>query len=253
MPKLLEINNFINSLLESDTYIDNSKNGLQVDCGQKDIKKIALSVDSGLSIIKQAIYEKADILICHHGLFWGEEQTITGSLGDKVRLLIENKCSLIAQHLPLDGNLEVGNNIELARLFELDTIERFCPHYDQFIGVRGIYKNPKRIDYFIEKGKNLIGFKNFLSLPFGKMEINKIAIVSGSGSSAIPYIDSNEIDLFISGEPKQSNYHHFKELQTNALFLGHYATETVGVRALGEKLKQKFGVESVFINEPTGI
>ena len=37
----------------------------------------------------------------------------------------------------------------------------------------------------------------------------------------------------------------------NVIFAGHYATETVGVQALGRHLAERFGVEVKFLDFPT--
>jgi putative NIF3 family GTP cyclohydrolase 1 type 2 len=39
----------------------------------------------------------------------------------------------------------------------------------------------------------------------------------------------------------------------NVFYGGHYATETFGVKAFSEHLAQKFGLESVFLDYPTGL
>lgn len=253
MANLQEINTYINELLETPAYPDSSANGLQVESSNTEIKTIALAVDSGLSVIKESINQNADLLIVHHGLFWGSQELIINSFGKKVETLLNNNCSLIAQHLPLDGNREVGNGAELAKFLGLQEIEGFWPIEDQFIGVKGKLKTPQDINYFIEKAKNLIGAIKPFTLEFGKDKIINCAIATGSGDSAIPFCNKEEFDLFISGEPKQDSYHKTKEQEINAIFMGHYATETFGVIALGKKLEDKFGIKTIFIDEPTGI
>ena len=46
--------------------------------------------------------------------------------------------------------------------------------------------------------------------------------------------------------------HQARERNLNVLFAGHYATETLGVRALGDHLAERFGLETVFLDAPTG-
>jgi dinuclear metal center YbgI/SA1388 family protein len=221
--------------------------------GSKTVSKVAVAVDSGESIIEKAIAAKAELLIVHHGLLWGHEQPITGAFGRKIRKLITGGCSLYASHLPLDGHPEVGNNALLAKFFELSIDSMFVMAGAKPIGVSAHSSVPRSLDFFLTKAKSLIGFGPSLALPFGPTEIRRVGIISGSGSSELHVAAELGMDLLISGEPKQSAYHQCKELKINALFAGHYATETVGVRALGDLLEKQFGVASVFIDEPTGI
>ena len=251
---LFEINNYINELLDTKSYPDDSANGLQIESSNVEVSRIALAVDAGQSVIESACKQNADLLIVHHGVFWGQSTSVTGILAKKVNTLIDSGCSLLAQHLPLDGDMQFGNNIELARLFQLEDIQRFCPHGEgQFIGTSGKLTKPQPLSYFTDKASTLAGFTHPLTLEFGKKEISSCAIVSGSGSFTLSMAAEQGFDLLISGEPKQSNYHDTKELGINAAFYGHYATETVGVKALGKHLKEKFTVETFFIDEPTGI
>lgn len=254
MLNLFKLNNFINNLLETPSYPDQSQNGLQVESANIEIKKIALAVDSGLSVIKEATEKNADLLIVHHGILWGDSPAITGAFAKKIDLLLDSGCSLIAQHLPLDGNPEVGNNYELARLFSLQNISGFWEHgKGKFIGAKGELSKPVDIDYFLEKAQSLDGFGYNLKLEFGKQKIKTCAIVSGGGSGRAELAHKENIDLFIAGEPKQASFHNARDLEQSMLFLGHYATETVGVKALGRRIEKEFELETFFIDQPTGI
>lgn len=244
---------FLNNILSPEKYKDACFNGLQVDSGNVEIKKVGLSVDSGLSILEAAIENKCDLLICHHGIIWGGESSINGILAKKLQLLIKNNCSLYTSHLPLDGNLEIGNNAELARFFSLSDIEPFFSIDGMTIGVKAKTTKTEDIQFFISKSSDMIGKIQPTVLPFGKNQIDTVGIVSGSGSSAIAVCVEENLDLLISGEPKQESYHLAKDLSQSALFLGHYATETFGVKALGKRLETEFNIETIFINEPTGI
>jgi len=167
--------------------------------------------------------------------------------------LIEGGCSLYASHLPLDAHREVGNNAELARAVGLTDLEPYMPYKGALLGVRGRCTPPRSRDSFIEIAERFVGAKPCLTLPFGPERISTVGVVTGSGTLALEESARLGLDLFITGEPKQASYHEAKELGLNVIFAGHYATETFGVRALGERLKNTFSVEPLFIDEPTGI
>lgn len=252
MAELSEIVTFLTELLHPAEFTDSAFNGLQLE-GCSKITRVAVAVDSGESIIDQAISSGAQLLIVHHGLLWGSEMPLVGSYGRKVRKLIQAGCSLYGSHLPLDGHPEAGNNALLAQHFGLSPTGMFCGIGGKLIGVKARTPQPQPAEYFAQKAQALPGFGPYLWLPFGPSLIENVGIVSGSGSSAIEEAASLGLDLLISGEPKQHVYHQCKELNLNALFAGHYATETLGVLELGRRLEERFGITKIFIDEPTGI
>ena len=253
MAQLGSIVQYLAQLLDPASFHDSSYNGLQVDSGVETIKKVAFAVDGGLSVIEKAVRLKSQLLIVHHGILWGSESAVNGNHGRRVRALIKGGCSLYGSHLPLDANWEVGNNAELARLFELSEWEPFCHHENRSIGIKGITPSPKKLDYFISLAKQLHGAQEPFVLPFGKTSIEKVGIVSGGGSFALYPAAEEGLDLLITGEPRQEAYHLAKETGMNVIFAGHYATETVGVLALKDRMEKDLGISAVFIEEVTGI
>lgn len=243
---------YLDELLRPALYTDASKNGLQVDAGRSEVTRVAVAVDSGLSVVEEAVDKSADLLIVHHGLFWGSESTLTGAFGAKIRLLVQGGCSLYASHLPLDGNPEVGNAFELGRFLGVSDLAGFCHYGGMTIGARGALHSAT-VDSVAKACASMLGAGSPLILPFGRKQIDTVAIVTGSGSSALEDCSREGIDLLISGEPKQAAFHTCKELGLNAIFAGHYATETFGVRALLSRIQAAFSVEGIFIDQPTGI
>lgn len=251
---LTSIVQHLDQLLESSTYKDYGINGLQVDSGRSQIRTIACAVDSGLTVIEKAVEQSADLLIVHHGLFWGYAAALTGPLGSKVRLMMQKGCSLYASHLPLDGHLEFGNAAQIAKLLKATSIEGAYTHENKTIGVKSKWQSPLSLESISETLSLISGAtRPPLVLSFGKREISSAAIITGSGGSLLGQVLASGVDLFITGEPKQELFYTLKEHGVNAIFAGHYATETFGVRALAHVLVERFRVDSIFIDEPTGI
>ena len=244
----------LNQLLENDKYRDEFLNGLQVDSGNQEIKKVAGAVDAGLSVFESAVAEGADLLLTHHGLLDINSQRITGVHAKKIQTLIKGGCSLYTSHLPLDGNLEVGNAAELARHLDMVDILPYFVIDGRSIGVSARFKQEKSLKEITSMLSMLEGGSSQpMLLNFGKQRIKTVGIVTGSGSSAIGASAEAGFDLLISGESKQKAYHMAKEFQTNVIFAGHYATETFGVKALLRHLALRFQISTVFVHEPTGI
>ncbi len=253
MAQLNSIVTYLDSLLKPGEFQDYGFNGLQLESPRSDIRKVAFAVDAGMSVIEEAVAQDAHLLIVHHGIMWGKPEPICGPYGKKVELLLRSRCSLYASHLPLDAHSEVGNAFELGRFFELQNLESFFEHRGKTIGAKGRFSKARELAELIEKAKSMHGSSLPLALPFGKNFIENVGIVTGSGSEALEACARAGFDLLISGEPKHEAYHRAKELGINALFTGHYASETFGVNALSRRLKRDFDVEIIFIDEPSGI
>ena len=254
MAHLSRIIEFLDTLLEPNKYHDSGHNGLQVDSGVDEVITIAGAVDCGLSIIATAVEGDADLLITHHGMYWGESAHVAnGMFGTKLRLLMQHPCSLYTSHLPLDGNLEVGNAAEILRLLGVNEVHPFAVDGTVTLGARGELNHPASIAEIAQALSLCEGYGPEIFFPFGSNDIKTIGVCTGAGGFAIDEARRLGIDLVISGEPKQNLYHHAKEIGQSALFIGHYASETFGVKAVLNVLQNTFAVKTFWISEPTGI
>src|SRR6267154_4051200 len=93
-------------------------NGLQVQNGGT-VSRIAAAVDASAATARLAIEAKTDLLIVHHGLFWGPTHPWTGKRYEMLRLLLENNLAVYSSHLPLDAHPRLGNNARLCQLLRL--------------------------------------------------------------------------------------------------------------------------------------
>ncbi len=252
MPKLNDIVKFLDQYLETEKFEDGSWNGLQVE-GKGEVKKIVFAVDASVDIFKEAIKNGADMVVVHHGLFWKNvNPSFIGFNKERIDLLQKNKISLYASHLPLDRHKIAGNNAQLLKLLGALITKEFFKHGNLNIGWIGEYKKPITIKYATEKLEAELNAR-CIALPFGKEKIKTIAVVSGGGSyEAFFEAFDLGVDLFLGGEPIDI-YSFAKDAKFNAIFAGHHATEIVGVKALSKIIKNKFKVETVFINIPTGL
>jgi dinuclear metal center YbgI/SA1388 family protein len=244
----------LDSLLETKRYEDSSLNGLQIESPVSHVTKVGFAVDAGLSIFERAAQEKCQLLVTHHGVLWGQCERIVGPWARKLALCMTSGLSLYTSHLPLDGHLELGNAAQLARLLGLERIEAAFPHRGATIGVTGVLphqKTPHEISEMLAHYEGAL--RPPLVLPFGPPKVSTIGIATGAASSLVADCAAAGIDLLITGEPKQATYHMAKELRCSVICMGHYASETFGVRALERVLQNEFRVETCWISEPTGI
>lgn len=255
MSDLATVIDYLDSLLVPAKYeLDNTVNGVQIDAGVHTARRIAFAVDAAQSVIEKAVVLGADLLVVHHGIFWGRDLfALRGPNARKVSLLMKAPCSLYCSHLPLDGNTECGHAAELLRMIGAGHVEPFGVSKGMTVGCKGRLSSPTSISEISDSLSKLEGCVGPLVLPFGTDEIRTIGIVTGGGSSHLMEAYHEKVDLFISGEPSHWVFHLAKEHRMNAIFAGHYATETVGLKALARLIETSFGIETVWISEPSGI
>src|SRR6266704_230925 len=180
-------------------------NGLQVANTGK-VARLAAAVDVCEATVRMAAEQRSDVLLVHHGLFWGGQKPLTGPAYRRVAGLIQRGIALYSAHLPLDLHPDGGNNAVLARL-----------------------------------------------LPFGPERVRRLGIVTGGAGSMIARAAAAGLDTYLTGEGAHHTFFDAEELRLNVFYAGHYATETVGVKALAAHLEAKFGLPWTFLDHPTGL
>jgi len=238
---LKEIVDYLDKVLDVKNIQDSCKNGLEVD-GKKKIEKIGFSVDACLESFKKAASSQCDLLIVHHGIFWGEITSITGLLYRRIRYLIRNNIALYAAHLPLDIHPELGNNVQLAKLLNLEVVGSFCRYRNIDVGL--ICRNRTNFDELVKRVERYfpVKFINFNNTS------EKIGIITGSGGMGIEYAAKEGCDTFITGEIRYTDYYTINEHMINLIYGGHYTTETWGLKALMEDIEKKFDIECEFLD-----
>lgn len=232
--------------------IDPSRNGLQVARRAAEVRKVAFAVDASLETFRRAAEWGADMLFVHHGLFWEEPLRIVGTLYERIRLLVERDLALYAVHIPLDMHPEVGNNIGIARLLGLGDIAPFGDWKGMKIGFKGTLPSPMSIDEVCSRLAGRQGEK-VRSLPFGPAEVRSIGVVSGGAPwEALQAIEQG-LDCYVTGEAAHGIYHHCLEARIHCIFAGHYHSETFGVRELAGRLARDTGLETTYLDVPTGL
>jgi dinuclear metal center YbgI/SA1388 family protein len=242
---------YLDELLRLDEIADVSQNGLQVQCPDE-IDKVGFAVDAAQAIFKAAADKSVQLLVVHHGLYWKDVQLAIDAHYRRLKVLFEAKIGLYAAHLPLDAHDEVGNNRCLAELLELVDDGPFGVYKGVKIGRLARSRGRVTRENLRELLDKKLGTSTLL-LPFGPNIVKKICIVSGGGADILPQAVSTGCDTFVTGEQVHEAYHIAREGRINLYMAGHYATETVGLKALQKRVSGEFGVETVFIEFPTGL
>jgi len=247
--ELLTLADHLNQLLDCASFHDSSANGIQVqNCTA--IKKVALSVDACLESIEKAAAQSCNLLIVHHGLFWGAQELILDPLYSRIKALLQADMALYAAHLPLDAHPKLGHNAQIAQTLGLCQTEPFALYHGKAIGTRGNLAEPLPRKSLQAKLAKQIGQQAFFA--FGPETIQTIAIVAGSATEPDLFreLKNERIDLFITGEPKHGAQYMARELGLNIFYGGHYQTETFGMKALAIHLQETLNLPAVFIDTP---
>jgi dinuclear metal center YbgI/SA1388 family protein len=246
-----EIIAFCDELLDSASFEDYGPNGLQVP-GTAEVSKLVTGVSANREFIEAAVAARAQLALVHHGLFWGgDPEALSEQMAERLRALLTNRLSLAAYHLPLDAHSEIGNNALLCQGLGFEQEGTFSELRGSSIGVIGRSEGVDPQD-LKSRVTELVG-REPLMFDSGPERVRTIGIVSGGASGQIHDAIALGLDAYLTGEPSEPAMADAREGGIHFLAAGHYATETFGVRRLGELLAERFGVEHEFVDVPNPI
>ncbi|MFA6618523.1 MAG: Nif3-like dinuclear metal center hexameric protein [Candidatus Neomarinimicrobiota bacterium] len=238
-------------------YEDYCLNGLQVE-GKNEINKIAFAVSYNLPSLQEAINSGADAFIVHHGIFGKNFFSIKGREKTKIKALLDNDISLFGIHLPLDAHRELGNNAQLAACISAEIIDAFSVGYS--VKNTAKYSIEKILKIYHEKlgtdktapikSKGISPARTFGMdhCNFGPDIPENIAIVSGGGAGYYEKAIDMGVDTYITGDIREQDPAIAFESKSNFINLGHYYSETLGIKALENHCKNNYNIETIFIN-----
>lgn len=239
--RLLDIANF--------TDWPGAVNGLQMENGGQ-VTRIVAAVDASLDVARCAVEARADLLLVHHGLFWGEPRPWTGGRYELMRLLCENKVAVYSAHLPLDAHPKLGNNALLCAALGFKRTKPFFTEKGRSLGFQTVTDIP-----LVDLTANLaqaVGADPVV-LACGPQHCRRIGVVTGGAGGELRQAVSEGIDTFVTGEGPHWSYALAQELGVNVLYGGHYGTETFGVKALAAHLADRYDLPWAFIDRPSGL
>ncbi len=238
----------IDRLLEPGRFTDYGPNGLQVP-GPAEVRTVATGVSAHAELFELAAGEGAELLIVHHGLFWGSAPgPIDAALKRRLKILFDADIGLAAYHLPLDAHPGIGNNALLAGALGAEELEPFALHEGEPIGFIASLPGDGLAAAELFARVREVTFREPLLFDAGPARVRRIAIVSGAGADYLADAAAAGADALLTGEPAERTMAVARESGVHFIAAGHYATETFGIRALGEHLADRFGVREVFLD-----
>jgi dinuclear metal center YbgI/SA1388 family protein len=234
---------------------DGALNGLQLANAGR-VTRVAAAVDFSARAVAAAAASRADLLVVHHGMFWGEPQPITGRRYDCLRAALDAGLAVYSSHLPLDLHPTLGNNALLAAALSLTADRPFGRYRDISVGLSGAC-DVSTVD-LIERLRG-VSARHATSLVVTPVEptrrTRRWAMVTGSGASTATLDEAREVgaDTLIVGEGPHHTAVAAMDSDLCVAYAGHYATETFGVEAVARLLGERFGLPWSFLDLPTGL
>ncbi len=244
-----QLNDYYQALLRPETYADYCPNGLQIE-GAEHIERIAFAVSATRDSINQAVENKADALVVHHGLFWTFHgaKPLTGAFAQRIFPLVKNNINLIAYHLPLDGHPDIGNAATLGQMIDCKQQQPFGDYKGSTTGIKGVLEQPLTATALQQKLEAVLKHNVILATPDNKALIRSVGIITGGANSEWRLAEKEQLDAYITGEISEHDWHESQEAGIHMFAGGHNATEQFGIKALMEKTRQQFAVECFFID-----
>ena len=248
-----EIIAFCDELLEIDSFTDYGPNGLQVP-GATEVTKIATGVSAHLELLERARDTGAELVLAHHGLFWGSQpQALSEAAAARLRVALGAGLSVAAYHLPLDAHRQIGNNALLVEALGFSAgPEPFATINGRPIGLVGHREEPIGATELVARVTELTG-REPLVFDAGPERVRTLGVCSGGAARQVGEAIALGLDAFLTGEPTESVMADAREGTIHFIAAGHYATETFGIRRLGDLIAERFGVEHEFIDVPNPI
>ena len=245
--KLTALARFLDGTLNVAAFRDSSNNGLQLANGGE-VSCVLAGVDASLRLLREAAERGADCVVCHHGLSWGDSlKRIIGLNHSLVSFALSRNIAVYAAHLPLDAHPRYGNNAQLCRALGLSRPRPAFAYHGETIGFVAAYPQAVPFEAFCARVRQAVA-PEIRTLPFGHARIRTVGVVSGGAADMIDQAADLGVDVFLTGEPSLQGYNLAENLGVNAVFAGHYATETFGVRALARLLVRRLKLPAEFVD-----
>jgi dinuclear metal center YbgI/SA1388 family protein len=257
MTDLTTLAQHLDELLATDATPDYSGalNGIQL-AHRGPVRRIAASVDISRRVIEETIRADANLLIVHHGMFWSGPQRIVGPVYDRMQLLLHNDIAVYSSHLPLDRHATLGNNVLFAQALGLSANGGFASYKGTDVGIRGDsdVDTPTLVQLADAFARAHGGAARSSLIPSGH-RTRRWGICTGAGASSETLSEAQtlRLDTLIVGEGPHHTSVAAEDLGMVVIYAGHYATETLGVKALADHLTATFGIPSIFVAAPTGL
>jgi len=248
---LTDLQQWLNTTLRPEQFRDYCPNGLQVE-GKPTIRRVLTGVTASQALLEAAIARGADAVLVHHGWFWkNEDPRIRGPKRRRLALALAHELNLLAHHLPLDAHPEFGNNAQLGARLGL-TVERLADGSPATCGSDGLVwlgqcAPDTRLGALTEHVSQRL-HRPPLMVGDPQRLVRRVAWCTGGAQGFMQAAVDAGVDVYLTGEASEQNFHLAQETGVGFIAAGHHATERYGVQALGEAVARQFGIQVEFLD-----
>ncbi len=215
--------------------------GLLVGSGEHEVKRAYITLDVNLFTVREAVEQKADIIISHHPIFFDPIKKIDYSTpdGEMIRLLVQNDIAVYAAHTNLDTAPDGINTVlaDLLGIKDTEIIEHHTEHQDAGLGRVGTLENTVTLSQFAERVKAALNTPHVRVSGDLNHVITCAAVGSGSCADIIPQARQMGAEAIVTGDMK---YHSAIDSVLSGIAVidaGHYPTEVMAIKIFEDFLK----------------
>lgn len=203
---------------------DNS--GVQIDFSKEVLKGIVIGLDLSKELVDFAIEKNANFIFLHHPFFFEEIKSLDfySNRGRILELLVKNRITVYSAHTNFDKVSFGVSNILAEKLGLKNNEVLFKEDSENGLGKKS---EIEKISLFnmAEFVKDRLNLSSIVSYGDLNKEVEKVAVMGGSGAFAIDKCIDEKIDLLITGDIKYHDGQKASENNLSILDIGHYNSE----------------------------
>ena len=247
MATVREIYQYLDGLAPFALQMDFDNAGFLVGRGDRQVKKILVSLDITREVAEEAGELGAELIVSHHPVIFHPAKSVTdGDPDGRVLLtLIEGGVAAICAHTNLDA-VTGGVNDALAQALGLTQIEQLHPDGVDPVGrpygigrVGTVAGAPKYAPEFAAFVKKALG-ANGVRYVDARRPVRRVAVGGGACADMLRDALALGCDTFVTADVKYNGFLDAKALGVNLIDAGHYPTEQVVVPVLAKWLSAGF-------------
>jgi len=235
--------------------------GLLVGDRQRPANRIMTCLTITPASAREAIAERADLIVAHHPLPFTAQRRLTTDTHDGRLLwdLIGAGVSIYSPHTAFDSARE-GINQRLAEGLGLMEIAPLVPSVQAFAeragsashvpllgaGRYGRLGEPITLAKLAERAKAFLSIEQLQRVGAADQTIHRVAIACGSGGELLAAARQAGCECLLTGEARFHTCLESEAAGVALLLAGHYATERFGVERLAEVLASRFAEITVW-------
>jgi len=238
---------FLDGKLETHKFDEEASNGLLLRSSGT-VSRVAAAVSTSFHAITRAKFADADLLVVHHPSWPHIDLDLAPQKLDRLK---DNGISLYGAHSALDGAPGFGNPDLLGAALGVIVQERFLPYHGGMAGIVG--RHDRTFAQLAERMRDVLGVQ--IEAWENAPTCQRVAIITGGGHMTAWVEDARQhgADTYVTGEVTMFTKLYARERGVNLIAGTHWATETLGVKALASQLEERFKLPWIFIPEQDDI